>query len=288
MPLTGASKYFQDAGSSPLNIGVTSKPRVYPNSCQRTSMFISALICGLPGQKTRKWSQNCPFGTPSTRSQLAQAWRNETINLAVISNTLACLVTSLCRKKRLTSKACRSILMARTPGIHSRRHQNENHCRIHLHLCPCQTNDHLGVHRPLMHFTTQTPTHKAVECWISGNHGNPTSHTTACLLNEKLTVPKTSENLGKSPLPPFKKPLRRPVVAFKDSGAGHPIGAVLTFLRRTWHNISGTSEAHNPRGRASQTTERFLCWVGTASGPFLANNFHPLKLGKKWVFAKRI
>ena len=29
-----------------------------------------------------------------------------------------------------------------------------------------------------------------------------------------------------------------------------------------------------------------LCWVGTASGPFLENNSTPLKLGKKWVFAE--
>ena len=30
----------------------------------------------------------------------------------------------------------------------------------------------------------------------------------------------------------------------------------------------------------------YLCWVRAASGPFLENNFHPLKVGQKWVFVQ--
>ena len=58
---------FRAVGSSPHDIWTISNPLVYPHSCHLINIDARLRIWGLPGQKARKWSQNCPLGTPSTR-----------------------------------------------------------------------------------------------------------------------------------------------------------------------------------------------------------------------------
>ena len=66
------------------------------------------------------------------------------------------LVSMLINFNVLRSWNCRFQLR----HVHSRRHQDKDHRMILQHLCPCQTNDHLSVHDPLVHLIGHYDRHR--------------------------------------------------------------------------------------------------------------------------------
>ena len=95
-----------------------------------------------------------------------------------------------------------------------------------------------------------------------------------CCLRVSRDIPNLWAPASSRTRPPPHRKMSSPLFGQLDSWA---------WLRILWKSplLKPPCPYSWSRGIATMVS---LCWVRTASGPFLENNFHPLKLGKKWGF----